>query len=94
MEVKIHNPPRPKLECSSCHKNFPSLLDLEEHGKYDHTSHNTTLAAQFFDLFNSFSIKGFLGCSTLIVRYGKALALSRQSEHWTTPYPSLNMLQC
>ncbi|MDQ3851421.1 MAG: hypothetical protein M3299_01140 [Thermoproteota archaeon] len=44
MEVKIHKPPRPKLECSLCQKTFPSLLDLEEHIKYDHASSSTAIA--------------------------------------------------
>ena len=89
MEVKIHNTPRPKVECSSCHKTFPSLLDLEEHGKYDHSSHNTTLAAQFLDPSILFLQRVFrLHHSTLVVRYGKPLALSVQSKHSTTPCPN------
>jgi hypothetical protein len=37
-EVKVYRIPRPKFECASCNKTFPSSLDLEEHRKYDHAA--------------------------------------------------------
>ena len=29
---------RPKYYCEKCDKNFPSMLDLEEHRKIDHAT--------------------------------------------------------
>jgi hypothetical protein len=37
MEV-MQNPERPRYYCEKCDKNFPSVLDLEEHVKIDHVA--------------------------------------------------------
>jgi hypothetical protein len=34
----IETPERPKYHCEKCDKDFPSMLDLEEHFKIDHVT--------------------------------------------------------
>jgi hypothetical protein len=34
----IETPERPKYHCEGCARDFPSVLDLEEHFKIDHTT--------------------------------------------------------
>ena len=34
----IETPERPKYHCEKCDKDFPSVLDLEEHFKIDHAT--------------------------------------------------------
>ena len=34
----VESPERPKYHCSQCNKDFPSVLDLEEHVKIDHAT--------------------------------------------------------
>jgi transposase-like protein len=34
----IETPERPKYHCNRCNKDFPSVLDLEEHVKIDHAA--------------------------------------------------------
>ena len=34
---KVRIQPRPRYSCEKCHSNFPSILDLSEHIRVDHS---------------------------------------------------------
>jgi hypothetical protein len=34
----VETPERPKYHCEKCDRDFPSVLDLEEHAKIDHAT--------------------------------------------------------
>jgi hypothetical protein len=34
----IETPERPRYHCEKCDRDFPSVLDLEEHAKIDHAT--------------------------------------------------------
>jgi hypothetical protein len=54
-ELKVRIQPRPRYSCEKCHSNFPSILDLSEHIRVDHSrTNNDDRKKLFFKKINFF----------------------------------------